>query len=633
MHSDQMPAVESPPVSYGHVWSDPAHKLAQIYQSCESPGAALCAALSLGYFSQYTCYTGKTLVARITDWEIELLSQRFGDFLKLFPSDFEEKASVPEATLVKWNGRSVTPDLLRNVWYALQIRSLVGGRLELSKSRVLEIGSGSGSFARVYKAVNPEAQIWLADLPESLRFAEIYLRESFPNARTLFAKDPGDLKGDIATFDFIFVPLHLKEALVGLPFDLALNIWSFGEMPNHFIQDWFDLVQSGCQVRFFFTMNAFLAPVTMDSVERANQGDWMLRFDKCWNVLHFQVNPEIHRNPFIRNFYSGLCVFAERIRSDTEYQAQVSAAQTGLSSVMMEDWVGVLLRENSNLARPETEFAGAAETLPVEPRYFLPQLMATTEYVGRFNINEGTSGALFRLWNAFRVTELSLAGELLTCYIAMVAKTLLSCRCSKEELQILRRLPNSSLRDDYKGFISQMEDLAADFIQQACDKAIVAFQNGQFEEASDAFGKICHRLPRHGDAWHFQSLCQEKLGRCALSAVCAKIAVVLAPGVTHYEGNLTRMTGAARKTHWRVFLLDSLVHRLGPSFYAGLIATRIDGLLTSLRSPDALVVCAAAFIRESSIPTSLALRMVKILGQSRQPQLAAAFQAFVDGQP
>jgi len=288
---DQVTTDESPPNPYGDVWSDPALKLAEIYQSSKSPGAALSAALSLGYFSQYTCYTNKKLVASITDWIIKLICQQFGDFIKLFPSDFEEKASVPSATLVTWNGRSVSPDLLRNVWYALQIRSMVGDRLGTSKTRVLEIGSGSGSFARVYKALHPEAQIWLTDVPESLRFAEIYLRESFPNSQMLFAKDAGELKGDLAEFDFVFIPFHLKEMLIGRPFDISLNIWSFGEMPNHFIQDWFDLLQSGCHVRYFFTMNAFLAPVTVDSVERAKQGDWMLRFDERWNVLHFLSEP------------------------------------------------------------------------------------------------------------------------------------------------------------------------------------------------------------------------------------------------------------------------------------------------------------------------------------------------------
>jgi len=456
MISGDISKKQSPPQSYGHVWTDPALRLSRILETSASPSSALLDALSLGYFSQYTCYKDAVFVAQIVDWEATLLHSKYGEFLDFFPPDFEEKANVPAATKVSFKGRTVTPDLLRNVAYALQIRSLLFDRsLEMAPNRFLEIGSGSGSFARVYKALYPESQIWMADLPESLRFAEIYLRESFPSAHFLFAKEAADLQGDLSGVDFIFVPLKFKDAIAGHSFDLALNIWSFGEMPNHFIREWFEIIQSKCRISYFFTINAFLAPVTVDSVDRAKQGAWILHFDDRWKIWHFKINPDIHRNPFIKNFYCGLSIFAERLETESALQETFSVAKEGLTDTFLEDWVGVLLQEATDLGRPETKFVQSGENLPKIKDYFLNQLLATTEYIGRFNIDEGLSGTLFRLWNAYRVTKLTIAGELLVCYLAMISKTMLAQRCSKEELQILDVLTTTVIRSDYKAFLGR----------------------------------------------------------------------------------------------------------------------------------------------------------------------------------
>jgi len=305
---------------------------------------------------------------------------------------------------------------------------------------------------------------------------------------------------------------------------------------------------------------------------------------------------------------------------------QVTAARSGLSSVLMEDWVGILTRENRNLARPETEFAGEADSLPVKPRYFLPQLLAITEYIGRFNINEGTSGTLFRLWNAFRVTGLSIAGELLVCYIAMVTKTVLTNRCSKEELQIITRLPSSRIRDQYQAF-----QVDSNLIQERCNKAMEFLNNKCFQEASNILAKVLVQKPDHGDAWYMQSLCQEQLeDQTILATACAKIATTLAPSLEVYQHHYCRAAKSAKSANRLEFLISQIMRRIDPSVYMTAVAGRVTWHISKKRFNKALRIGCIALITEDDIQSALKHQIIYILESLKMKLLAMAFSRYWD---
>ncbi|MEO8039526.1 MAG: putative sugar O-methyltransferase [Betaproteobacteria bacterium] len=618
-----MKAEERP--NYGHVWTDPARQLRRIIESRGSSAQALSEALALGFFSQYTCYTDPSFVTKVVDWQLALLRRQFGSFLEAFPSDFEERATVPETTIVSRDGRRLTPDLLRNVWYCLQIRALSQGKSNFADATVLEIGSGSGSFARVFKALNPNARLWLIDLPESLHFAAIYLRTSFPDARMLLAESMNDLEDDLSSFDFVLVPLRLKDALKGCDFDLALNIWSFGEMPNRFVEDWFHVIQTQCRVRFMFTINAFLAPVTHRTVERTHQGDWVFQFDRLWDVLHFEVNVPIHRNPYIRNFYTGLCVYAQRLDNEAPDGLDTGRFEEILREVLSEDWTQIVSFERLNRARPESEFQPSFDLSPVaRHEFFLPQLLATSEYIGRFNLDTGGDSTLFKLWDHYRLTRSPWSGGLLVCFLAMISKTILQERCTKEELQLLKRLPRCKLHEDYTAFLPQLDEpilprMLDSRTQGICDLAVEAFQAGSYNEAKKLFASVCVESPEHGEAWYYLALCYKQTDAAAIGALCARMAYNLGLRHDHYRRCLrdlsSRLRGENRLTYLCIYLLTRLTFAT-----SGALEVHLSRLLARRRYEECVLVGSLIFVSGVNDPGVL-LRIADALDALDDPTL------------
>ena len=75
-------------LKYGHVWSAPAQTLRSIIETRGFTEEALSEALSLGFFSQYTCFRNRQFIEKVLSWQIALLERSFGNFFDRFPSDF-----------------------------------------------------------------------------------------------------------------------------------------------------------------------------------------------------------------------------------------------------------------------------------------------------------------------------------------------------------------------------------------------------------------------------------------------------------------------------------------------------------------------------------------------------------------
>src|SRR5688572_9069331 len=216
--------------SYGSVWQRASADIAAELDSGKPPGEVLRRVLGLGYFSQFTSYPSADFNAAVVSWLERHLVDRHAFRLSDLPAGLDELDIAPAATIVEHSGRRLSPDLLRNVAYARLLEETWKGETT-ERTDILEIGSGYGGLVRTLKAFYPDRRYWLTDLPESLRCAEIYLRYAFPDARIAWLD--ATFQGALPEADFYLVPVQdASRHLAGRSFGLAINVWSFGEMPN-----------------------------------------------------------------------------------------------------------------------------------------------------------------------------------------------------------------------------------------------------------------------------------------------------------------------------------------------------------------------------------------------------------------
>jgi hypothetical protein len=530
----------------GGVWQQAAEHIAALLDSGSRDGHRLTKILELGYFSQFTSYPSPEFNDAVATLLEKYLTQHFHVEIDSLPDDLVELDIVPAATIVNRDNRKLSPDLLRYVAYAMRLRKALPPYGE-RKLNILEVGSGYGGFARTLRCFHPGTCFWLADIPESLRCAEIYLREAFPDAVIAWKVGAGETAPEA---DFCLVPVaDASQVLTGRHFDLAINVWSFGEMPNAFVDAWLKLIQTDCQTTWLFTINSFMAPVTPASVARTEVGDWLFGLDDHWAIEHFEIDPEVHRCPLIRNFPKGIGLLAKRVTDESALSKMREHATHEAKVVMQEDWVGIAIdeRTTSSPERPERmldqsgiEFDGTV----ISSR----RLVTLTDYIGHFNIESGIESAFFRLWNDYRMNRSELSGSLLIAYLAMVGKSDLERRCTKEELLLLNRLPPLPLHPEYlafgvtrkRGRVSHEGAWLTD--QEACDRALEHKKVGEFDAAEALWTKVAAAYPAHGDCWFQLALLYELRSDWPWAAVFAAHSVRL--GCDYYVEPAARMNAA-----------------------------------------------------------------------------------------
>ena len=123
--------------------------------------------------------------------------------------------------------------------------------------RVIEIGGGLGGLARLFKLFEPSAQYWIVDLPEVLAFAYGFLRGNFPEAGCVVMPPDGPATGDLSAADFVLVPAGAVERLVGMAFDLVLNVGALGEMTQAAADRYFQLIEQEIHSAFFYSLDRY----------------------------------------------------------------------------------------------------------------------------------------------------------------------------------------------------------------------------------------------------------------------------------------------------------------------------------------------------------------------------------------
>jgi hypothetical protein len=226
--------------------------------------------------------------AAVTRFKIRTIETAFpGFFFADHPELRESPLSVTDS-LVRIDDVPYSTIFLTHLYFCLRASETRGRERPIRD--ILEIGGGYGGLARISRLLHPRARYWIVDLPTSLFFAELFLRESFPDARFHYVSEHGLAGADDA--DFVLVPSQLASAVHGCAFDIALNTGSLQEMTQSSVDYWMDLLQNHVDTDFFYSCNYFLMNKRMFDETRDLAINQMCPvLDDFWDTRYFAINP------------------------------------------------------------------------------------------------------------------------------------------------------------------------------------------------------------------------------------------------------------------------------------------------------------------------------------------------------
>mgnify|MGYP001559214947 FL=1 len=193
----------------------------------------------------------------------ELLADKKKQFQACFPGIWlrgESSWSRPETV---WNDGEL---FLSNMtfWHH---QALVVATIKVPRpKRILEIGVGYGGLAYLFQLAQPDCRYVLCDTPETLFFAEVFLRSNFP--RTSCAWGWAD------SAHFVFLPLSLR-GLAAADYDLIIAQGSFQEMTPEALAWWMGFCQRNA--RHLYSLNYAITPIPLEG----------------WEIVHDEVDPPL----------------------------------------------------------------------------------------------------------------------------------------------------------------------------------------------------------------------------------------------------------------------------------------------------------------------------------------------------
>jgi putative sugar O-methyltransferase len=195
--------------------------------------------------------TGNALVNAVVEQERRLAAD-FPELVPHFASFREPEASEPASTMV-YGGRLVSGPMYAHMRFYFACATRIA-----KLDQICEIGGGFGAPARLFLTNGyrrPRSYV-IADLPESLFFAECYLRATLGNDRVRYV---GDAMDALPEGTAVLCPITRLAALRPINFDLVINTLSMAEMSDGYVslyRDW--LAEQAAD--HFYSFNRFLAP-------------------------------------------------------------------------------------------------------------------------------------------------------------------------------------------------------------------------------------------------------------------------------------------------------------------------------------------------------------------------------------
>ena len=232
-------------------------------------------------------------------YERELLTS-FPHFSK-YLNEFSDIPDSAEDTTYVHNGR-----LVSNVmFYLARIVMSCLTYLPAYPKTVLEVGGGYGAPGRMWMSNpihNPVTYIIL-DIPESLFFADVFLRNQFGNQSVYYvSQSDGQVIEAIGSHKFILCPLPYMAALENLEIDLVINTGSLQEMSEEWVDyyaNWLDQPN----FRYFYSLNYFAQPI--DRLwESGNL--YSPRLSSNWKALLLRLNPAFVRMQADRDYLEAI---------------------------------------------------------------------------------------------------------------------------------------------------------------------------------------------------------------------------------------------------------------------------------------------------------------------------------------
>jgi len=225
--------------------------------------------------------------------ELAISFPQFVDYL----SGFADIADSAADTTYEHKGRLVSNVLFYLARVILSCLASLPGAPEV----ILEVGGGYGAPGRLWMK-NPISRprcYLILDMPESLFFADVFLRKEFGDDSVYYVTSRDHLPpAIIGQFRFILCPLPLFAALEDLPVDLVINTGSLQEMSEEwvdFYKTWLD--RQRC--RWFYSLNYFGQPV--DALWES--GNLLSpRLSSGWTARVLRWNPAFVRMQADRDF-------------------------------------------------------------------------------------------------------------------------------------------------------------------------------------------------------------------------------------------------------------------------------------------------------------------------------------------
>jgi hypothetical protein len=260
----------------------------------------------ISYVTKYGCFTYPRFAndpgfQRIAGRYIKWLEYS-GHPLGSFPSDLQESSLVDAALVAEIDNRRLSTMLLLHLCMASRLVPSLS-----DNDVVVEIGGGYGGLARVIKLLKPRVTYLIIDLPESLFFSHVFLRESLgKNATILYVLSNEKLSDrDIAQYDVVLVPTFFKDCLHGIRAKATLNTMSLGEMNQHVVDDYMKFLQSHIYTQYYYSINRYgifpgaaelwshhaprVLPGAVDSYATINlDRDWEVLIWDLWGETSFQ---------------------------------------------------------------------------------------------------------------------------------------------------------------------------------------------------------------------------------------------------------------------------------------------------------------------------------------------------------
>jgi hypothetical protein len=300
----------SPQPSLGVRWGDYSNKLINDIDKLETIVQAIShAQTEIGFETRPTesqCGAG-------VDMMLNLIDTNYAHCADMIARSGESPLSLitHDPGVIRRNGRIYCMQQINNVEVFCFNVTQLGG----VPRTVLEIGGGYGNSCRdiINMAGDRIDRYYILDLPESLFYAEVYLKAHFGSdvvghlADEHVAQRPED-------FRIILCPVTMIDRISAADIELAINVGSMQEMPGEWLE-YYDRFLSNSGVRNFYSSNFFLQPLS-----RFNEGMNLFtpRLSNEWTPRHYEFmrdTDEAERRHVLRG------IFARRTQSSDDETA------------------------------------------------------------------------------------------------------------------------------------------------------------------------------------------------------------------------------------------------------------------------------------------------------------------------